>query len=111
MIGSKILFAYRRRLINVQLENYLEIISVFDIVLLSHIAYTINTQKRGGVSMATSSITHNFVVSNPNSVKRFVAAIDEADRDRTPKQTLPGRQLTNPQEILALMSKRKKKHV
>ena len=59
--------------------------------------------------MATSSITHNFVVSNPNSVKRFVAAIDEADRDRTPKQTLPGRQLTNPQEILALMSKRKKK--
>ena len=36
--------------------------------------------------MATSSITHNFVVSNPNSVKRFVAAIDEADRDRTPKQ-------------------------
>ena len=59
--------------------------------------------------MATSSITHNFVVSNPNSVKRFVAAIDEADRDRTPKQTLPGRQLTNPQEILALMSKRKEK--
>lgn len=111
MIGSKILFAYRKRLINVRLENYLEIISVFDIVFLSHTAYTINTQKRGGVSMATSSITHNFVVSNPNSVKRFVAAIDEADRDRTPKQTLPGRQLTNPQEILALMSKRKKKHV
>ena len=62
----------------------------------------------GGVRMATSSITHNFVISNPNSVKRFIAAIDEADRDRTPKQTLPGRQLTNPQEILALMSKRKK---
>ena len=108
MIGSKILFAYRKRLINVRLENYLEIISVFDIVFLSHIAYTINTQKRGGVSMATSSITHNFVVSNPKSVKRFVAAIDEADRDRTPKQTLPGRQLTDPKEILALMAKRKK---
>ena len=58
--------------------------------------------------MATSSITHNFVISNPTSVKLFIAAIDEADRDRTPKQTLPGRQLTNPQEILALMSKRKK---
>ena len=85
MIGSKILFAYRKRLINVRLENYLEIISVFDIVFLSHIAYTINTQKRGGVSMATSSITHNFVISNPNSVKLFIAAIDEADRDRTPK--------------------------
>ena len=61
--------------------------------------------------MASSSITHNFVISNPDSVKRFVEAIDEAARDRTPKQTLPGRQLTNPQEILALMAKRKKKHV
>ena len=58
--------------------------------------------------MATSSVTHNFVISNQNSVKLFIAAIDEADRDRTPKQTLPGRQLTNPQEILSLMSKRKK---
>lgn len=58
--------------------------------------------------MATSSITHNFVISDPKSVERFVEAIDEADRDRTPKQTLPGRQLTDPQEILNLMSKRKK---
>jgi len=61
--------------------------------------------------MASSSITHNFVISNPDSVKRFVEAIDEADCDRTPKYTLPGRQLTDPQEILALMAKRKKKHV
>ena len=38
--------------------------------------------------MATSSITHNFVISNPNSVKHFIAAIDEADRDRTPKHCL-----------------------
>ncbi|MBT9696705.1 hypothetical protein GPK53_12340 [[Eubacterium] rectale] len=57
----------------------------------------------------SKSITHNFVISNPNSVKFFIAAIDEADRDRKPKQTLPGRQLTNPQEILSLMSKREKK--
>ena len=56
--------------------------------------------------MATSSITHNFVVSNPNSVKRFVVAIDEAVRDRTPKQTLPGRQLTNPQEILSWLNEK-----
>lgn len=61
--------------------------------------------------MATSSITHDFVISNPESVKRFVKALDEADRDRAPKHTLPGRQLTNPQEILALMAKRKKQHV
>lgn len=60
--------------------------------------------------MAASSVTHNFVISDPESVKRFVEAIDEADRDRTPKQMLLGRQLTDPQEILALMAKRKKKH-
>ena len=113
MIGSKILFAYRKRLINVRLEYYLKIIFFRYCIFITHYIYYKYTKarKRGGVSMATSSITHNFVVSNPNSVKRFVAAIDEADRDRTPKQTLPGRQLTNPQEILALMSKRKKQHV
>ena len=60
--------------------------------------------------MTTSSVTHNFVISDPESVKRFAKAIDEADRDRTPKRTFPGRQLTDPQEILALMAKRKKKN-
>lgn len=59
--------------------------------------------------MATSSITHNFIISDPKSVERFIKAIDEADHDRTPKQKLPGRQLTDPQEILSLMSKRKKR--
>ena len=54
--------------------------------------FTFKPQKLGGVRIATSSITHNFLISNPNSVKRFVTAIDEADRDRTPKQALPGRQ-------------------
>lgn len=58
--------------------------------------------------MATSSITHNFVISNPKSIERFVAALDESERDRTPKQVLPKRQLTNPQEILSLMAKRNK---
>jgi hypothetical protein len=58
--------------------------------------------------MATSSITHNFVVSNPDSVRRFVDALDASEQDRTPKQALPGRQLTDPDEILNLMAKRKK---
>ena len=57
--------------------------------------------------MATSSITHNFVISNPDTVERFVAALDESEHDRTPKQSLPVRQLTDPQEILAFMAKRK----
>lgn len=61
--------------------------------------------------MSTSSITHSFVISNPKSIQSFVNALEEADRDRIPKQSLPGRQLTDPQDILALMSKRKKQNV
>ena len=79
-------------------------------ILSSTYNCTKKVKEKGGINMATSSITHSFVVSNPNSVERFVTAVDEASRDRTPKQELPGRQLTNPQEILALMSKRKKKN-
>lgn len=61
--------------------------------------------------MATSSITHNFVISSPESIEKFVTALDEAEHDRRPKKILPGRQLTNPDEILALMKKRNKKNV
>lgn len=45
--------------------------------------------------MLTSSITHHFVLSNPNSINSFVQAIEESDRDRTPKEKLLGRQLTD----------------
>ena len=58
--------------------------------------------------MATSSITHNFVISNPESVKRFITAIEEAESDQILEKTLPGRQLTDSKEILAFMAKRKK---
>ena len=58
--------------------------------------------------MANSSITHNFVVYKPKRVKRLVTALEEAEHDRSPKQKLPGRQLTDTKEILALMAKRKK---
>lgn len=58
--------------------------------------------------MPTSSITHNFVISNPKSINRFVQAIEESDHDRTPKEKLPGRQLTDSKEILASMSKVKR---
>lgn len=61
-----------------------------------------------GETMPTSSITHDFVISNPKSINRFVQAIEESDRDRTPKEKLPGRQLTDSKEILALMSKVKR---
>lgn len=45
--------------------------------------------------MPTSSITHNFVLSNPKRINSFVQAIEETDHDRTPKEKLPSRQLTD----------------
>ncbi len=55
--------------------------------------------------MPTSSITHNFVISDPDAVERFVQAIEESYRDRTPKQKLPGRLLMDPLEIMAFTAK------
>lgn len=55
--------------------------------------------------MATSSITHNFVITTPEGVERFLKAIDEAEREKRqrPKEPpLPGRHLTDPYEIKAL---------
>ena len=40
--------------------------------------------------MATSSITHNFVISSQDCVERFVTALDKAEQDRIPNQVLPG---------------------
>ena len=57
--------------------------------------------------MATSSVTHSFVITKTESIKRFVKALDEADKDRSPKHKLPGRELRDCNEILALMAKRK----
>jgi len=37
------------------------------------------------------------------NVKRFVTALEEVEHDRTPKQTLLGRQLTDLKETLAVV--------
>ena len=55
--------------------------------------------------MATSSVTHNFVISGEERVQRFIDALDAADKDRTPKKDLPYRELTDPQEIAHLMKR------
>ena len=57
--------------------------------------------------MATSSITHKFVISDPQSVESFVSAIEEAERNRTPSRPPLGRLLTDSDDILALMNRRK----
>ena len=54
--------------------------------------------------MATSSITHKFVITDKKSAERFVKALEESKRDRTPRPLLPGRELTDPKEIKELVS-------
>ncbi len=60
--------------------------------------------------MATSSITHNFVLSDRESAEGFIHAVEEAERDqalRIVSGDSYGRLLTDRKEIIALMSRRK----
>jgi len=57
--------------------------------------------------MATSSITHNFVISSKKGVEQFISAIEAAEKETSHKKTpLKGSLLTSPQEIQSLMKKR-----
>lgn len=58
--------------------------------------------------MATSSVTHNFVITDPKSVRRFIKAIENSGHNRKSYKSLPGCELTSSQEILDLMAKRKR---
>ena len=61
--------------------------------------------------MATSSITHNFVLSDRKSVKGFIRAIEEAEKDRPILRPLQGRLLTDSNEIVALMARRNERKI
>ena len=59
--------------------------------------------------MATSSITHNFVLSDRESAEGFIRAIEEAEKDKANRHAsrpLQGRLLTDSNEIINLMAKR-----
>ena len=60
--------------------------------------------------LATSSITHNFVISDPAAIERFVQAIEESEREKATRQEKRSHNwklLTDEQEILELMAKKK----
>jgi hypothetical protein len=58
-----------------------------------------------GVSMATSSITHNFVIS-PEGSKRFAESLERAEELASiPRPHFNGRILTDTSEILAFLAK------
>ncbi len=60
--------------------------------------------------MATSSITHNFVISGPERVQRFIDAIEASEKDRPPKRDLPFKELTDPKELAEFTARWKKAH-
>ena len=57
--------------------------------------------------MATSSVTHTFILDDPAAVKRFAQALDASAKDQVSKSSVPVRELKDPNEILALMKKHK----
>ena len=59
--------------------------------------------------MATSSITHNFVISSKQGVEQFISAVEAAEKELPHKRTpLKGSLVTSPEKIQALMDKRAK---
>ena len=55
--------------------------------------------------MATSSITHNFVISGEERVQRFIDALDASEKDPAPKRPRVSRELKDPGEIAELMKR------
>ena len=66
---------------------------------------------KGGVYMATSSITKNFVISGQKQVEMFVDAIEASANNRPIRIPVAARELTDTDDIIKLMEKRKKANV
>ena len=63
---------------------------------------------RGGVNMATSSITKNFIISGQKQVEMFADAIEASANDRTPRVPINVTYLQGTDNILKFMERRKK---
>ena len=62
----------------------------------------------GGVYMATSSITKNFIISGQKQVEMFADAIEASANDRTPRVPINVTYLSGTDDILKFMERRKK---
>ena len=60
--------------------------------------------------MATTSINHNFSLHNKRDVDLFIDAIEKAEEIDSFPQKLPGRHLTDADEIKNFITMRKKKN-
>ena len=63
---------------------------------------------KGGVYMATSSITKNFIISGEKQVEMFADAVEASANDRTPRVPINVTYLQGTDEILKFMEKRKR---
>ncbi|MBD9025661.1 MAG: hypothetical protein EGR09_02145 [Clostridiales bacterium] len=61
--------------------------------------------------MATSSITKNFVISGQKQVEMFVDAIESSANNRPVRVLVAARELTDTNDIIKLMEKRKKARI
>ena len=61
--------------------------------------------------MATSSITKSFVISGQKQVEKFVEAIEASANNRPNRISVSARELTDTEDIIKLMEKRKKANV
>ena len=61
--------------------------------------------------MATSSITKNFVISGKKQVDVFVDAIERSANNRPVRVPVAAKELTDTNDIIKLMEKRKKANV
>ena len=61
--------------------------------------------------MATSSITKNFVISGKKHVEVFVDAIERSANNRPVRVPVAAKELTDTNDIIKLMEKRKKANV
>lgn len=57
--------------------------------------------------MATSSITKNFIVSGKRQVEMFADAVEASANHRPPRTSVRANFLTDPNDIIKLMEKRK----
>ena len=67
-----------------------------------------NHTEKGGVNMATSSITKNFIISGHKQVEMFADAIEASANDRTPRVPINVTYLQGTDNILKFMERRKK---
>lgn len=61
--------------------------------------------------MATSSISKNFIISGNEQVKRFIDAVESSANNRPIHTSVAAKELTNTDDIIKLMKKRKEANV